>query len=376
DVSAMQNWRSEVDGDLALVVFDLLWYEGKSLMDLPFVERHAILKEVLPTDDDRIRLSEVFATSGIDFLEAATKIGLEGIMAKKASSPYQSNNRTRDWLKIKVQKRQEVVIGGFTKNENTTKQFSSLLLGVYDNGAFQYVGKVGTGFSDKLQKEMMAQFKPLITEKMPFNTEPDVNQPSRFRPNPPKARATWLKPELICEVSFTEITGDGVFRHPSFKGMRTDKSASEVVRETPVHTEDIVGSDETAAIEKDEKASTGKKGRDTKKSSDTGEGKKTQPALVKAPKPRFPKTLLNPNEQTQVKKIKGHELKFTNLSKVYWPEDGVTKRDMFNYYYAVSKFILPYLKNRPQSLNRFPNGIHGKSFYQKDVKGKAPEWVK
>lgn len=377
DFSAMQNWRSEVDGDLALVVFDLLWYEGKSLMDLPFVERHAILKEVLPTDDDRIRLSEVFATSGIDFLEAATKIGLEGIMAKKASSPYQSNNRTRDWLKIKVQKRQEVVIGGFTRNEGTSKQFSALLLGVYDNGAFQYVGKVGTGFSDKAQKEMMAQFKPLTTEEMPFNTEPDVNQPSRFRPNPPKARATWLKPELVCEVSFTEITGDGVFRHPSFKGMRTDKDAREVLREKPVHTEDIVGSAETPDTGKKKAVSTKKTPSvSAKKAPNAAAKKSTPPALVKAPKPHFPKTLLNPKEETQVKKINGHDLKFTNLSKVYWPEDGVSKRDMFNYYYAVSKFILPYLKNRPQSLNRFPNGIHGKSFYQKDVKGKAPDWVK
>src|SRR5690606_3570137 len=311
-----------------------------------------------------------------DFLEAASKIGLEGIMAKKASSPYQSNNRTRDWLKIKVQKRQEVVIGGFTRNEGTNKQFSALLLGVYDNGAFQYVGKVGTGFSDKVQKEMMTQFKPLIAKEMPFNSEPDVNQPSRFRPNPPKARATWLKPELVCEVSFTEITGDGVFRHPAFKGMRTDKNALEVTREKPVHTEDIVGGGEGRDRGDKEKGAGEKTSGTDQRASDATEKKTTQPALVKAPKPHFPKTLLNPKEETQVKKVKGHDLKFTNLSKVYWPEDGVTKRDMFNYYYAVSKFILPYLKNRPQSLNRFPNGIHGKSFYQKDVKGNAPDWVK
>src|SRR5690606_35000335 len=98
--------------------------------------------------------------------------------------------------------------------------------------------------------------------------------------------------------------------------------------------------------------------------------------LAKAPERYAPKTLLNPKEETQVKKICGHDLKFTNLSKVYWPEDGITKRGMFNYYYQVAEYILPYLKDRPQSLNRFPNGIHGKSFYQKDVKGKAPDWVK
>jgi bifunctional non-homologous end joining protein LigD len=248
---ALQNWRSEADGELMLYVFDILWYEGKNLMDLPLTQRQAILKEVLPTDDDRIRLSQVFTASGLEFFEAAEKIGLEGIMAKRVSSPYIADNRSKDWLKVKINKRQEVVIGGFTKNEGTAKQFSSLLLGVYEEGRFQYVGKVGTGFSDKLQKEMMAQFKPLITDKSPFESEPDVNKPSRFRPNPPKAKATWLKPALVCEVSFAEVTSDGVFRHPSFQGMRDDKKAKDVVRETEAHTEEVV--DDEAAHKKKRK---------------------------------------------------------------------------------------------------------------------------
>jgi bifunctional non-homologous end joining protein LigD len=350
---ALQNWRSEADGELMLYVFDLLWYEGKNLRDLPLTQRQAILKEILPTDDDRIRLSQVFAANGLEFFEAAEKIGLEGIMAKKANSPYLADNRSKDWLKIKINKRQEVVIGGFTKNEGTAKQFSSLLLGVYEDGRFQYVGKVGTGFSDKLQKEMMATFKPLITGKTPFESEPDVNKPSRFRPNPPKAKATWLKPELVCEVSFAEVTSDGVFRHPSFQGMREDKKAKDVVRETEAHTDDLVEEDAPKKEIKEDKSD-----------------------LVKAPKEAVKRTLLNPKEETQVKKICGHDIKFTNLSKVYWPEDGITKRDMFNYYYQVAEYILPYLKDRPQSLNRFPGGIHGPSFYQKDVKGKAPDWVR
>ncbi|AMR30941.1 DNA ligase [Mucilaginibacter sp. PAMC 26640] len=352
---ALQNWRSEADGELMLYVFDILWYDGKNLMDLPLTQRQAILKEVLPTNDDRIRMSQVFTASGIEFFEAAEKIGLEGIMAKKADSTYSADNRSKDWLKIKINKRQEVVIGGFTKNEGTAKQFSSLLLGVYEGGRFQYVGKVGTGFSDKLQKEMMASFKPLIVDKTPFDTEPDVNKPSRFRPNPPKAKATWLKPELVCEVSFTEVTSDGVFRHPSFQGMRDDKKAKDVVRETEVDTDELV------ADEVPEKAA---------------KPKEHKHRLVKAPKESAKRTLLNPKEETQVKKICGHDLKFTNLSKVYWPEDGITKRDMFNYYYQVAEYILPYLKDRPQSLNRFPGGIHGPSFYQKDVKGKSPDWVR
>ncbi|AWH86595.1 DNA ligase D [Flavobacterium album] len=347
DFGALQNWRSEADGDLVYYAFDLLWYDGKDITGLPLSERQAILKDILPADDDRIRLSEVFTSGGLDFFAAAQKMGLEGIMAKKSDSLYTPDSRSKEWLKIKVNQRQEVVIGGFTNNEGSSKLFSSLLLGVYKNGKLDYVGKVGTGFTVKMQKEMMEAFRPFITKKSPFAYEPDINKPSRFRPDPPKAVATWLKPELVCEVSFTEVTSDGVFRHPSFEGMRTDKRASEVVLETAVETEDV-----TSAT----------------KNGDT--------ALVKAPEAADKRTLLNPNEESQVKAINGHNLKFSNLSKVYWPEEGYTKRDMLNYYYQAAEFILPYLKDRPLTLYRFPNGIHGKSFYQKDVKGKAPEWAK
>ncbi|MES3018753.1 MAG: DNA ligase D [Bacteroidota bacterium] len=344
----LQNWRSEADGELIFYVFDLIWHDGKSLADLPLSHRQQVLKEILPTDDDSIRLSKVFTASGTEFFKAAEKMGLEGIIAKKSDSTYSANIRSREWLKIKVSKRQEVVIGGYTRNEDTTKAFSSLLLGVHKNGKLHYAGKVGTGFSASQQKEMLNQFKPLITDQSPFTIEPDYNKPSRFRPNPPKAKATWLKPELVCEVAFTEVTSDGVFRHPSFQGMRTDKKAADVIMEVAQHTDTIVDEEP----ESDHKQA------------------------VSPPKSKAKKTLLNPKDETQVRKICGHELKFTNLSKLYWPEDGVTKRDMFNFYYQISDYILPYLKDRPQSLNRFPGGIHGQSFYQKDVKGKAPDWVK
>jgi bifunctional non-homologous end joining protein LigD len=364
----LQNWRSEADGDLVYYVFDLLWYEGKSLMDLPLSQRQAVLKEVLPVDDDRIRLSKVFTANGLDFFNAAQKMGLEGIIAKKSDSVYLADYRSKEWLKVKVHKRQEVVIAGYTRNEDTSKQFSSLLLGVYENGALQYVGKVGTGFSDKVQKEMMAQFKPLVTDKSPFDILPDVNKPSRFRPNPPKAKATWLKPELVCEVAFSEVTSDGVFRHPSFQGMRIDKTAKEVLRETAATTAAVIEEVESGLEEVAAETNNGAE-KDTKTENDHN-------AMVEPAKNKGRRTLLNPKDETQVRAVKGHDLKFTHLSKVYWPEDKVTKRDMFNYYYQVAEYILPYLKDRPMSLNRFPNGIHGPSFYQKDVKGKAPDWVK
>jgi len=354
----LQNWRSEADGELVFYVFDMLWYEGKNLTGLTLIERQAILNEVLPTDDDRIRISKVFDTSGIEFFNAAGRIGLEGIMAKRKSSTYLVNKRSKDWLKIKVARRQEVIIAGFTRNEDTSKLFSSLILAVWEGKELTYVGKVGTGFSDADQKKMMNLFEPYVVKESPFTVAPDVNKLSRFQHRQLNAKATWMKPELVCEVAFTEITDDGVFRHPSFQGMRSDKNAKEVIQETAADTEQIV------ATTKEE--SNGKKG--TSKNIDT--------ELVRPPKETVPKTLLNPKEQSQVRKVKGKELKFNNLSKLYWPEDGVSKRDMFNYYYAMADYILPYLKDRPLSLNRFPGGIHGKSFYQKDVKGKAPDWAK
>jgi len=341
--SQLQNWRSEADGRLLFYVFDILWLNGKSLLELPLAERRIVLEAHLP-GDDIIQLSKSFNGSGTEVFAAAEKMGLEGIMAKKLNSVYLPGDRSANWLKIKTQSRQEVVIGGFTKNEGSSKSFSALLVGVFENGKLNYTGKIGTGFSEKLQTEMMGQFRKLVVKKCPFINEPDINKPSRFRNSPPKAVATWMKPQLVCEVSFREMTNDGVMRHPSFKGMREDKPAKEVILEKEVPTKKIVRSKKIAGI-------------------------------VSTPKQAVQKTLLNPSEETQVKTIRGHELKFTNLSKVYWPKERITKRDMLDYYYQVAPFILPYLKNRPQSLNRYPNGINGMSFYQKDVTGKVPEWV-
>lgn len=341
DFGSLQNWRSEADGDLVYYVFDILWYDGKDLKDLTLKERKMILEHILPKSDS-ILLSQEFHTSGVEFLEAAKKMGLEGIMAKRKNSTYHIKNRTRDWLKIKANKRQEVVIGGFTLNENSSKLFSSLLVGVYEGKKLIYTGKVGTGFNAKMQKEMMELFNPLITKTIPFSEEPDVNKPSRFRPDPPHATVTWLKPQLIGEVSFTELTSDGVMRHPSFEGMRSDKNAENVILEKEMETTSVIAADDS---------------------------------VIKARGDMKRKTLLNPKESTQVKKVSKHELKFTNLNKVFWPDDNITKRDLINYYYQIAPYILPYLKGRPQSMNRFPNGIAEEGFYFKDITGKAPEWI-
>lgn len=346
DFGELQNWRSEADGDLVYYVFDILWLDGRNLCGLPLSERREILKSIVP-QEGIIRLSDAFDATGSEFFQAAQSMNLEGIIAKKADSEYMSGERTTRWLKIKANKRQEMVIGGFTNNEGSCKPFSSLLVGVWEGKELVYTGKVGTGFNQKQQREMLAQFKPLTIDGAPFAEEPDYNKPSRFNPRPAKATATWLKPVLVCEVSFAEMTTEGVMRHPSFEGMRVDKKADEVAREKPQSAKKAV---KQAAGEKNK-------------------------ILVKPAGRRARNTLLNPTDETQVREVAGHSLKFSNLSKIYWPDDGVTKRDMLNYYYQVAPFILPYLQDRPQSLNRFPNGIHGKSFYQKDVTGKVPDWV-
>ncbi|MCD9015242.1 DNA ligase D [Parachryseolinea silvisoli] len=345
DFGSLQNWRSEADGQLLYYVFDLLWLEGKDLRHLPLTTRREVLKALSPKEG-HIQISDAFEVSGTEFYNAAKEMGLEGMIAKKADSPYVSGERTYHWLKIKADERQEMVIGGYTRNEGSSKLFSSLLVGVYQGKRLVYTGKVGTGFNDKQQREMVKAFEPLITDKAPFDEEPDYNKPSRFNPRPAKASAVWLKPKLVCEVSYAEMTSDGVMRHPSFEGLRTDKKAKDVVREIASNTKHVVEKETVASK-----------------------------ALVKPSKKGERKTLLNPTDETQVRPVAEHEIKFTNLSKLYWPEDKVTKRDMLNYYYQVAPYILPYLIDRPQSLNRFPNGIHGKSFYQKDVTGKVPDWV-
>lgn len=338
---ALQNWRSDADGDLLYYVFDILWYDGHDLKELKLTERRAILEKLIPKNS-LIQFSKNFETDGEAFLKASSKIGLEGIMAKKKDSIYETNQRTRNWLKIKSNKRQEVVIGGYTKNKGSDKPFSSLLVGVYEGKKYKYIGKTGTGFSIEKQKELLKQFKSLEVKESQFDELPDVNKPNRFRPNPLNAEATWLKPKLVCEVSFTEMTSDGLMRHPSFEGMREDKKANKVVLE------------EAEKIEKIDK--------ETSK-------------YVSKPKTSYQKLFLNPTEKTQVKKVQGHELKFTNLNKLYWKKEKISKRDLINYYEQMSSYILPYLKNRPQSLNRHPNGIDGQSFYQKDVTGKVPGWT-
>ena len=167
DFGALQDWRSEADGSLIYYIFDLLWLEGRDLTGLPLSERRALLQSITP-HDSIIRYSDSFETGGKEFFAKAQQLGLEGIMAKRTDSVYTPGARTRDWLKIKTASRQEVVIGGFTRNEDSPKLFSALLVGVFEKGRLQYTGKVGTGYTEQMQREMMKRFKPLIQSIPPL----------------------------------------------------------------------------------------------------------------------------------------------------------------------------------------------------------------
>ena len=345
DFANLQLWRSEADGQIYYYLFDILWFEGRAVMHLPLEERKKLLKAIAPANNPHIRLSQSMIDNGKEAFAQAQSLELEGVMAKKAGSVYTIGKRTKDWLKIKTEKQQELIIGGYTLNEGTGKLFSALLLGIMEGKDFRFITPVGTGFNQKMQEAILKKLAPHVIADCPFSTVPEYNKPSRFRPNPPSATVTWVKPKFVAEISYRELTSGGAIRHPSFKGLREDKNPSEVVWEKTVKTKGIQGHS------------------------------LVQQKIISAPGKKERKSLLNPTEETQTRPIGGHDLKFTNLRKLYWPKEKWSKRDMINYYYQVAPYMLPYMKDRPQILNRHPHGIAGESFYQKDVKGKAPGWI-
>lgn len=388
DFQALQNYlKTGKSVQLAYYVFDLLWYDGKDITELPLIERKEILRQVLPQNNDLIRFSEHITGEngqGTAFFNAALKKGLEGVMAKDADSSYGVGRRSDSWLKIKNNLQTEAIICGYTAGRNSRKHFGAVILGKYKKGELHYIGHTGGGFDTKLLKELYDKFQPLVTNKSPFKVKPKTNMP-----------ATWLKPELVCEVKFAEETREGILRQPIFLGLREDKSAKNEKKEkivaAPVSdkkvktmkkttipeevVEEVMGNTKVAKKASPKKAA-------VKEPTSRATHKKASAKKATQPKTAAPKTTSSktpsffPDDQKEVElKINNKLLKFTNLDKVYWPDENITKRDMLNYYAAISDSILPYLKDRPQSLNRFPDGIKGFHFYQKNVEDKVADWI-
>lgn len=309
-----------------LYTFDIIYWDGYDLRNVPLIERKRALAAVLkPTD--RIHISDHFEAGGEEMLEAARQAGLEGILAKQADSKYEPR-RSRHWLKIKITARQEFVICGYTHGERDT--FSSLVLGVYENGSFVYVGNVGTGFDDRTLRDLAKRLNPLETAKHSFAKRPDMLR-----------KTTWVEPKLVCECKFTEWTRDGKLRAPVYLGLREDKKPEDVVREGA-----------TVAVVKPKVVAPAEAG-------PPGEG-----------------PLIPPRVKEVTLSIDGRPLRFTNVQKILFPKDGYSKKDVLNYYDAVAEFLLPHLKDRPLSLKRYPNGIHEEFFFQKDIPEGYPGWLR
>jgi bifunctional non-homologous end joining protein LigD len=315
---ALQNALSGMTtATLSYLAFDLLYLNGVDLRGVALAERKRLLHELLSSAPATVKYSEHFAAPGPAFLQNVCALGLEGMVSKRADLPYQAG-RGSAWQKIKCARRQEMVIGGFTDPEGSRAGFGALLLGVYEpDGRLTYSGKVGTGFNAASLASLSRSLAALVQKESPFH-------------NPPRGaeghRAHWVKPVLVAEVAFTEWTDDGTLRHPSFQGLRTDKPATEVVRER-----------ETVPVE-------------TETSNE-------------APSNARPRARTRATEEKDA--IAGVTL--SNPDKMLYPEARLSKRDLASYYAAVGEWMLPHLRDRPLTLVRCPNGWDRKCFYQKNA---------
>jgi bifunctional non-homologous end joining protein LigD len=337
-------------------VFDILHWRGKNLRSLPLAERKTLLKQaVIPSHS--LRIVEAFDADGEEAYKACIENGLEGVVGKRADSPYSPGKRTKDWLKVKGTVSSEFLICGYTEGTGSrSRNFGSLLLGEFnDSGELRYVGGVGTGFNDKILTDLLQRMGPLETKKCPFGKRP-----------PGKLNPTWVKPQLVAEIKFAERTRDNMLRAPVFLRLREDKSPEETTAQ-PVIAVETIQQRRQGAKSKQRPSHARKDQHDTNHD--------------EAPNAVLDEILdqLKVEKQTMVLQAEGNEISLSNLDKEFWPggETGVpvTKRGYIQYLVRVSQYILPHLKDRPLTLVRFPNGIAGGKFYQKHVEKGLPAFV-
>jgi bifunctional non-homologous end joining protein LigD len=308
--SAMQQRKPETP--IVYYLFDLLEVDGEPIVDLPLSERREGLEKLLDRRNRTVMLSESF-DDGPALMRAARERKLEGVVAKRLESRYQSGKRTRDWLKFKAHYEQEFVIAGYTRGKGRRESaFGSLVLAVYGEGGLEYVGNVGTGFDEAEIERLLKKLRPLERKEPPF---PQVPKLPRVR----KGDVVWVEPKLVAQVSFVEWTHDKRLRAPVYQGLREDKEPEEVRREIP-------GEQSGASI----------------------------PDVIRKGK---------------------RVLRLSNLDKPFWPDEGITKGDLLAYYRDVARVVVPHLKDRPFTMKRYPDGWRGKHFFQKDAPQGMPEWI-
>ena len=316
---------------VTLFLFDILYLDGHDLRGAALRDRKEILQSVIETSA-LVRYPENFSNDEGQFLDAAREQGLEGLIAKCLTSTYQ-HRRSSDWVKLKLVSQQEFVIVGFTEGERDF--FGALVLGYFEGNKLVHAGNVGTGFDRKNMAAIHERMAPLITPKSPLSGSAKV----------PARGTTWIRPELVAQVKFSNWTPDGHLRAPVFLGLREDVNADDCVRES-------------------------------------GKASEPEPAIPKptaTAKPRKLKSaaqLLTGTAEEARLTVDGNPLKFTHLNKIWFPQDGYNKRDLLNFYNDVSPFLLPHLKDRPLSLKRYPNGINEEFFFQKNSPDSYPNWLR
>jgi len=325
-------------------VFDLLYCDGYDLRNVALEKRKGLLRELLRPSAN-VRYSDHVIENGVELLERAKERGLEGIIAKRRESHY-GGKRSGDWLKFKIVHDLDVAIGGWTAPRRTRDHFGALLMGLYDGKNLKYIGSVGTGFDQKMLEKTMAKLVKLATAKSPFDTTPKL-----------KEEVHWVKPELVARVKYGQWTKDKMLRQPVFLGFQEDRKAADCRFDTEVKSDD-------ATVQKPKKVG-------------DGAVRKNSSASRSASKSNdLEKELSEGNTESLNVELDGNKISLTHLNKVYFPEPSLRKRDILLYYLRVAPYILPFLKDRPMVLKRYPNGIDGQFFFQKEAPSPRPDWVK
>jgi bifunctional non-homologous end joining protein LigD len=334
--------------ELVFYAFDLLYLDGRDLRGVPLVRRKDALRALLSGGGaGPLRYSDHIVGSGPVFHRQACEMGLEGIIAKRADSVY-TGKRTREWLKIKCQKRQEFVIGGWTEPRGSRSHFGSLHLGYYRGGELIHAGKVGTGFNEELLRDVHRKLKKLETDRSPFADFGQRRAPKDVH---------WVKPQLVGEVAFTEWTDEGILRHPTFQGLREDKPAKDVVRE-----------DEQPAPAAAPSPAPSASGREKV------DGEYVRPLRNRDLLDQPPGTGRSRGRKGPEAEVAG--IRITHPDKVLFPDVGVTKLDLARYYEQIGDdWMLPYCAGRPLTLVRCPEGAGHPCFYQKHADENFPKAV-
>ncbi|MGI8618584.1 MAG: DNA ligase D [Gemmatimonadaceae bacterium] len=356
---------------VGLCLFDIL-LDGKDLLIRePWRKRRARLeKRIASRASSVIRLGDT-SGDGEKLLELARKQGWEGIIAKRTDAVYEPGARSRSWLKLKIEFRQEFAVGGFTEPRNSRSHIGAILLGYYDGDDFIYAGHTGGGFTNQGLEDMYKLLTPLERDSPPFSARPKTNE-----------KPHWVRPKIVVEVKFSEWTADGRLRQPIYLGTRTDKPASEITREAmsvQPRAKEPMAAKKTTRAKTAAPAKTAPRTRASGKSTDKLIAVAEPPAPLRADAAKSLRqidALCDSDKRGTLDFGKGKKLSVTNLAKIFFESTSHTKGDLLRYYTLVSPFILPTIADRPLVLKRFPNGIHGQTFYQQNASDDTPEAVR